>query len=85
MHSVRRTCSLNILQMTTLNVKPFKSFSIAYHTRMVYKHVLDICIKANKSSLINAFVVRCLDSIISLVSLSEISSLLLVSEAEQAG
>ena len=31
------------------------------------------------------FVVRCLDSIISLVSISEISSLLLVSTAEQAG
>ena len=35
-------------------------------------------------SLINAFVVRCLDSIKSLVSISEISSLMLASVAEQA-
>ena len=36
-HSIRRVCSLNVLQMTTLNVKPFKSFGIAYPTRMIYK------------------------------------------------
>ena len=36
-------------------------------------------------SLISTFVVRCLDSIIPLVSLSKISSLLLVSVAEQTG
>ena len=36
-------------------------------------------------SLISAFVVRCLDSIIPLVSISEISSLSLASVAEQAG
>ena len=36
-------------------------------------------------SLISTFVVRCLDSIITVVSISEISSLQLVSEAEQAG
>ena len=35
--------------------------------------------------LISAFVVRCLDSIIPLVSISEMSSLCLVSVAEQAG
>ena len=36
-------------------------------------------------SLISAFVVRCLDSIIPLVSISEISSLYLASVAKQAG
>ena len=36
---------------------------------------------ANPRSLISAFVIRCLDSIISLVSISKISSLSLVSEA----
>ena len=39
---------------------------------------------AHLSSLICAFVVRCLDSIISLVSISEISSLYLASVAAQA-
>ena len=39
----------------------------------------------NSRSLINAFVVRCLDSIISLVSISKISSLYLASVAAQAG
>ena len=36
-------------------------------------------------SLISTFVVRCLDSIISLVSITELSSLWLVTAAEQAG
>ena len=36
-------------------------------------------------SLISTFVIRCLDSIIPLVSISEISSLFLASVAEQAG
>ena len=40
---------------------------------------------AHPRSLINAFVVRCLDSIMPLVSISEISILWLVSVAEQAG
>ena len=40
---------------------------------------------AHPRSLISAFVVRFLDSIIPLVSLSEISRLSLASEAEQAG
>ena len=40
---------------------------------------------AHARSLINTFVVRCLDSIIPLVSISEISSLYLVSVAAQAG
>ena len=40
---------------------------------------------AHPRSLISTFVVRCLDSITSLVSISEISSLQLVSIAEQAG
>ena len=39
---------------------------------------------AHPRSLNSAFVVRCLDSIISLVSISEISSLYLASVAEQA-
>ena len=40
---------------------------------------------AHPSSLISAFVVHCLDSIILVVSISESSSLYLASEAEQAG
>ena len=40
---------------------------------------------ARMRSLISAFVVRCLDSIISLVSISDISSLQLVSVAQQVG
>ena len=40
---------------------------------------------ADPGSLIIAFVVRCLDSIIHVVSISEISSLYLASVAEQAG
>ena len=40
---------------------------------------------AHSRSLISTFVVRCLDSIIPLVSISEISSLYLALEAEQAG
>ena len=39
---------------------------------------------AHLRSLISTFVVRCLDSIIPLVSISEISSLYLALEAEQA-
>ena len=38
---------------------------------------------AHLRSLISAFIVRCLDSIISLVSISDISSLYLASVAEQ--
>ena len=40
---------------------------------------------AHPRSLISTFIVRCLDSTISLISMSEISGLLLVSAAEQAG
>ena len=40
---------------------------------------------AHLRSLISAFVVRCLDSIISLDSIAEISRLMLASVAEQAG
>ena len=39
---------------------------------------------ADQRSLISAFVVRCLDSVMSLVSVTEISSLMLASLAEQA-
>ena len=39
---------------------------------------------AHPRSLISAFVVRCLDSVMSLVSVTKISSLLLASLAEQA-
>ena len=47
------------------------------------KPVYAIC--EHPHSLISAFVVRCLDSMIYLVSISEISSLHLVSVAAQAG
>ena len=40
---------------------------------------------AHPRSLISAFVVRCLDTVMSLVSLTKISSLLLAFVAEQAG
>ena len=40
---------------------------------------------AHPRSLISAFVVCCLDSVISLVSVTKISSLMLASIAEQAG
>ena len=40
---------------------------------------------AHPRSLISAFIVRCLDSVMSLVSVTKISSLMLVSVAEQAG
>ena len=40
---------------------------------------------AHPRSLIGAFVVRCLGSVMSLVSLTKLSSLMLVSVAEQAG
>ena len=39
---------------------------------------------AHPHSLISAFFVRCLDSVMSLVSVTKISSLMLVSVAEQA-
>ena len=39
---------------------------------------------AHPRSLISAFIVRCLDSVMSLVSVTEISSLMLASVAEQA-
>ena len=39
---------------------------------------------AHPRSLISAFVVRCLDSVMSLVSVTKISSLILASVAEQA-
>ena len=39
---------------------------------------------AHPRSLISAFVVRCLDSVVSLVSVTKISSLMLASVAEQA-
>ena len=40
---------------------------------------------AHPRSLISAFVVRCLDSVMSLVSVTKISSLMLASVAEQTG
>ena len=40
---------------------------------------------AHPRSLISAFVVRCLDSVMSLVSVTKISNLMLASVAEQAG
>ena len=38
-HGVRRTCSLNVLQMTPLNVNQFTSFDIICYTRMIYKPI----------------------------------------------
>ena len=52
---------------------------------MPYANNKDADQPAQLGSLISAFVVRCLDSIIPLVSLSEISSLYLASVAAQAG
>ena len=49
------------------------------------KPVHDANNKGSDQPLISAFVVRCLDSIIPLVSISEISSLYLASVAAQAG
>ena len=43
-----------------------------------------IC-EQQRRSLISAFVVRCLDGVMSLVSVTKISSLMLASVAEQAG
>ena len=40
---------------------------------------------AHMRSLISAFVVRCLDSVMSLASVTKISSLMVVAVAEQAG
>ena len=40
---------------------------------------------AHPRSVISAFVVRCLDSVMSLVSVTKISNLMLASVAEQAG
>ena len=60
-------------------------------SHIMRKCVLAICQQqrcdqpAQLRSLISTFVVHCLDSIIPLVSLSEISSLYLTSVAEQAG
>ena len=50
----------------------------------VYANNKDADQPAHLRSLISVFVIRCLDSIISLVPISEISSLYLASEAEQA-
>ena len=52
---------------------------------MLYATNKDAGQPTHPRSLISAFVVRCLDSIIPLASMSEISSLCLASEAEQAG
>ena len=52
---------------------------------MPYANNKDSDQPARPRSLISAFVIRCLDSIISLVSISEISSLYLASVSEQAG
>ena len=50
-----------------------------YMSRAMRKRVL-----CHMRSLISAFVVRCLDSVMSLVSVTKISSLMLASVAEQA-
>ena len=52
---------------------------------MTYANNKDADQPAHPRSLISTFVVRCLDSIIILVSISEISSLYLASVVAQAG
>ena len=51
---------------------------------MSYANKKDADQPAHPRSLISAFVVRCLDSVMSLVSVTEISSLMLASVADQA-
>ena len=51
---------------------------------MSYANNLGADQPAHPRSLISAFVVRCLDSLMSLVSVTKISSLMLASVAEQA-
>ena len=51
---------------------------------MSYANNKDANQPAHRRSLISAFVIRCLDSIMSLVSVTKISSLMLASVAEQA-
>ena len=53
-------------------------------SHVMRKPVYAIC-EQQRRSLISTFVVRCLDSIIPLVSISKISSLEIVSVAAQAG
>ena len=78
------------------NLMSWLNFTVCYHmSHVMRKPVYAICEQqmrrsgadqpAHSRSLISAFVVRCLDSIISLVSIYEISSLYLVSLAAQAG
>ena len=52
---------------------------------MSYANNKDTDQPAHPRSLISAFVIRCLDSVMSLVSVTKISSLMLASVAEQAG
>ena len=52
---------------------------------MAYANNKDTDQPAHPRSLISAFIVHCIDSIISLVSISEISSLYLVSVTAQTG
>ena len=63
-----------------------KIFSHIHMSRAMRKCVL-FHMRTTKAqiSLISAFVVRCLDSVMSLVSVTKISSLMLASVAEQAG
>ena len=44
LHSISGRCSLNLLQITKLNVKQFTSFEIAYNTRMINNlYISKIC------------------------------------------
>ena len=51
---------------------------------MLYANNKGVDQPAHPRSLISAFIVRCLDSVTSLVSVTKISSLMLASVAEQA-
>ena len=65
------------------NIEPFNEPRHEKICFMPYANNTGIDQPAHLRSLISAFVVRCLDSIIPLVSISEISSLYLASVAEQ--
>ena len=66
-------------------IKHFHLSHVMRKTVLPYANNKGADLPAYPRSLISTFVVRCLDSIIPLVSISEISSLYLASVAAQAG
>ena len=71
------------MALSTLILSVFISFNEPCHEKTCFSHMR--ATKVDLRSLISTFVVCCLDSIISLVFISEISSLSLASVAEQDG